>query len=310
VAAHIRGSGVDIRSLDDVELELALSVDSLELPRPDDPAKPEQARFVRRWKRLADFYRHFEPRGRFDLEIAATKTAGVDEKFDLRHARLTARGGSASCLWAPYRAEDLRGSIEFQKHAIFLHNLRGHHDGGFVTVDGWLAGPTYCSEAELFITGERIAFDEYLYAGMPQRFARVIQQFDPCGEFGFSAEMRRGPCVDGARKKWETVIDGGFNGISAVYEHFSYPLGDLTGEVSMANDRLRAYDVRARTANGEGEVSVDADADFSEPSRPIVEVEVKARNLEIDRALIGALPLDVAGLVTHLHPTGRSDWTC
>ena len=305
VSATISGGDERFPTLDDIGFSVRLSIEDLELPRNDSAALPEHARFIERWPALAKFFRRYDPHGRVDVEIEAEKPAGPDEPVVARRVLVTARGCDASYHKLPYRVVDMSGSVEFTPDGATIRNISGEHDGGVVTVDGSVTGYGQQAAAELNITGTEIVIDDALIQTAPARFRDFHDRFDPKGALGISVDLTRPAGTAEQAAPWKTVTTLSFEGLSACYSEFPYPLEGLSGSVALDGPHVRISNVKG-AAGGAG-VEIDGSVALDAGVPVALDLTVRARGVSLDDQFVRCLPVTLQEQVGRFHPTGRFD---
>jgi hypothetical protein len=290
VRATLRSDLEQLQSLDDVEFDVELSALKLRVPRMDDDAPPEQVRFVQRFRALSNAYEDFDPHGVVDLDVHATKKAGADEPVYLRHGLITVLDGDAAFEHFPYRGHNMTGTIEFKPEGVFVRGLRGEHDGGEVTVNGWMAAPNKCAELRFDAVGRHIPIDDALLNALRPNHRRTAMRFDPQGRLDIDVALHRAACVgDEPKGQWSTTVTLNLKENQATYEDFPYPVEGLTGTIIIESDRTRVVDVRGRPMR-EKETSKRQNVEKSKVERSKHEAEEEVLTASKRLADSGATP--------------------
>ncbi|MGB2985706.1 MAG: AsmA-like C-terminal region-containing protein [Phycisphaerae bacterium] len=305
VSATIRGGVKKLITLDDVDFDARLTLERLALPRPDSDSTPAEVRFINHWPQLVHFYRDYNPHGVIDLNIEATRRAGRAEPIVVRRARLTARGGDASCRYFPYRVQNLVGTIEYSPDGVFIRDLRGQRGGGAVTVNGRLAQPTRWATKELAITGTGIPIDDELCRALPARYRKIREQFAPKGTLDVELALTQPAGDDGQAARWESQASIALRGVSANYIGFPYPVDQLTGTLIVDKDSLQVVDVAGRS--GEARISVGGTVTFDQGEISNLDLAVRGEDVAFNDPFLTALPAETRGHVNVFHPSGRFD---
>jgi hypothetical protein len=301
----MRGGLARVMTLDDVDFEITLSMSGLNLPRTGPDAPPDQVRFVKRWDRLAKFFRGYDPHGPVDLEISARRRAGVDEQLEVDSLVVTARGGDASCRFFPYRVRNLSGTVELTPAGVYLRLLRGEHDGGLVTVDGELSAPNRRAAAELKITGVRIPIDRALYNAVSERYRRIHDQFEPNGKLDVELSLSRPRSTGEEPAPWRSRCALSLDDVSASYVGFPYQVEHLSGLLMVEDRRLEVIGVEG--SSGESLIGVDGIVTMTGEASPTFELAIWGKGVTLDDKLFASLPEKMHRRLSRFQPSGRFD---
>lgn len=306
VAADMYGRVEELRTLDDVDFTARLALSDLTLPSKGPAASPQERRFIRRWHPVAAFYKIFDPHGLVDIELDVAKKAGADNPIVARHGLMTVKDGDASCHFFPYRVEHVDGVVEISPEGILLRDLRGEHDGGVVDVDGWLAGPTRCTPADLYITGTKVPIDDALARALKPKYRRIRELFRPHGRLDIELQLTRGDSPDGDRPaKWESAVAVSFLDLTAEYVGFPVPVEHLSGMLSIMGKRLQVVDVRGLL--GRARVNLSGDLTFGKAGPDDMNLTIDASDVRLTDTLLAALPGALEGRVRRFRPAGTFD---
>jgi hypothetical protein len=305
VTADLRSEVKKLATLGDVAFDARIVVEGLTLPRRDPVDHPAEARFIDRWPRLAAFYRDYDPHGTADLEIDAQKNVGADEPIRIRRALLTALSGDASCRFFPYRGYGVTGTVEYTPDGVFVRDLRGHHDGGVVSIDAHLEAPTIEAAKKVTIKGTGIPIDGALVAALPAQYRRIQEQFGPEGAIDVEVELTQPRGTASAPAPWKTGAEVRLLDVAGAYAAVPYPVENISGTILVDRDRLRIEGLMGRS--GDAVIGVQGQVVFSEGAASELELTVDARDVAFDEALRAALPESVGHRLRSFHPRGRFD---
>ncbi len=307
VSATIHGSVARLATfddLDDVDFDARISVKGLNLPQTESDSPAAEIRFINHWRRLAALYRDYDPHGPVDLEIEATNSAGSDEPI-VRRVVLTARGGDASCRFFPYRVRNVEGSVEYTAQGVFLRELHGEHAGGTVSVNGRLAKATKWAAKMVTVKGTGLPIDEALWLGLPERYRRIREQFDPQGTFDALVEFTQPAGTEERPGKRRFKSRVSLRDVSASFVGFPYRVDSLTGTLLIDKGKLEVVDVAGRS--GDARIAVDGSLRFDSERITALDLAVSGRSVPLDDALLSALPAGARDKVQAFHPSGSFD---
>ncbi len=278
-------------SLEDVEMDIKMSLTEFTLPRRGPDATPSEARLIRRFPPLAHFYDDYDPHGVVDVEIDVGLRPGQEQPVTVRRVKLTARQTDSSCRFFPYRVTGLSGVVEYAPEGVFLRNLQGRHGAGRLSVDGWLAAPKRWAEKELTIKGWGIPIDEALTASLSRRYATILDTFNPTGTIDVEVHLAQPQIDPDEHIRWATTTDVTLLDVSATYTKIPYPVEGLTGRLTFGDGRVVVDKVDGRA--GAGEVTVDGTVSLARERVDDIDLAVRGTGLVIDDQLLTALPKTV-----------------
>jgi len=312
VTAKLRSNMAMLRSLDDVDFDVHMVVKGLKIPRPDDPAAPEEARFINRFERLRRTYRDFDAHGRVDIEVEARKQAGIDQPVELKRATIVAQDAQVTCRVFPYRGDRVTGRIDITPDGISIQNVRGEHSGASIMLEGWLAQPNACAEGSFFIRGSDVPIDEALFAALRPSHQAIARRFGPTGRVDLEVILQRPACESATPSNWSSQVTVDLDHTGASFDAFPYPLEHLTGEVVIAGDHAEIHDVRGRPVSASdspapASVSINGQVIYDGGGMTGIDIRVDGRDLPIDDRLLRALPDRMHERVAPFEPKGTFD---
>jgi len=305
VVFHLRGGVERWSTLEDVDFEAGLQVMGLRVPRPHRADRPDEDRFIHYWGRLADIYRDYDPDGLVDVECDVSKRAGKDQPITVKHALVTARGGTSTCRFFPYTFHEVTGRIEYTPEDLRIVDLHGVRGGGEATVNAWLDAPTLAAEKHVDVTARGIEVDGALLAALPSRFRAVAADFHPGGQVDAQVTLRQPEVPRGTRPKWTTATTISLRGVRMQYDRFPYPLENLTGTLTVDGDRLTLQNITGQAEGGR--ISADGAVHFERDSVSHVSLKLRAESTPLDGKLLEALPASFRKPLQELQVRGTID---
>ncbi len=306
VSAAFSSTVTNVASLDDVDFEASIGVREFQLPRYGPHAPFAEDRFVRAWPQLQHIYDRFEPEAIVDLNMDVSKRAGIDEPLELDYAQVWVADGYVCPIYFPLPVGSMSGLIEITPNAVHFQNVGAYHNGGTVITNGYLDNPPAKSTGVMFFDAFDVPFDDALYDAARPRTQRLWDILDPEGNCDVHISFDLVPLADDEWSDWPTHAEIVLKGIDARYEGFPYRVSDISGEVFMTPLRTEvdvwgAHDnasvtVRGFTISDEGE-TVDG------------QLEILGHSMEINDALLGALPPEIEESVAVFRPAGVIDTT-
>ncbi len=269
-------------------VEAAISLKGMELPRYGNDLPPAQKRFIDRVRTVAIAYRDYDPGGPIDLELTFSKPAGKDQRFDVRSAAIIVRGASASSRFFPYRVNDLTGSVQFDCRGFTIGQLCGTHKGGGVCVEGRVDGVRRYSPANIRITGTQLPLDGELHDSLPEAYQRVYDWLDAVGYVDVNVILDRPSGTSEAPPRWQHAWSASFNDLSLRPAGMPGALENVAGQVLSEDHVFRIRDVRGALADGRfqlnGSVVTDAEGLRS------MDVQVETEDAVLNESLASLLP--------------------
>lgn len=287
----------------DLGFELEVDASGLRIPRLDDRAAPREERFIARWQGLRRFYRNFDPGGVVDISASLRKMPGADAVVELRHARITARGGEMTFQGFPYRVTEITGEFTLSPEFVCFSGLHGRHDMGEISAQGWMGGLKLSSPCVLSVVGKGIPLDDDLCAALTARHRRTWDRFSPRGVADIDVVMVRGAGTGGPAP-WSFDIDAQLQGVDAEFDGFPYPLADLVGEVRVRGDVFEVIGVTGRC--GAGTLTADGFVQTSREGVEDIDLRLLADAVPLDGTLVAALPVDGRAQLEPLDASGTA----
>lgn len=290
-------------------VRLDADVRGLLMPQRDPVAAPSPFRLIERVHALTKLYNDFDPSGPADLRFSMVKRPGAGETVDLPYLELAAQGGTATCRFFPYRAEDVRGTVEFTPLGVVVRDMHARHGGGAFVVNAWTSGTSRSHAARVHVAGTNISLDDDLRQAMPFNDQVVFDRFAPSGVADLRVILAR-PEADapGVQCPWHTRVEADLRGVCAEYDAFPYPVTELTGKVVIDGGRF----LLTRLEGTHDGASVVLDGAVLAPNGRVEDVDLTiwAAEAAVDGALCDALSRHRFGLVRDFQPTGTFDAIC
>ncbi|MCO6439107.1 MAG: hypothetical protein J5J06_18595 [Phycisphaerae bacterium] len=300
VVATLVGGGGQLKSLDDVAVDVQLTLRDAELPTLDARVDVSQARFLDRFPPVGEFICDYDPHGFIDLDLNVAKELGADAPFEVRNLLLTAHGGDALPRWFPYRVYDITGTIEMTPDGVVVPLLRGTRNGSEIEFSAWLSDSTRCAEGIMRVKARDVPADDDLLAALPDRYEQICRTFHLGGMFSADLELTRERCEDIMQPKdWHGATRLVLREGNAQYEHLPYRVEDISGNIAIENDMLLLENVRGRS--GSARLALNGTAPVSDDASGQTDLLLSAIDLPIDQKLLEALPEEartrIAGVV-------------
>ena len=231
---------------------------------------------------LRRFLQQYDPRGRGDIDIrakgsfdnwAASQLAGT----------ITCRDVSVLDRKFPYRLDHIAGELEVTDKSVILKNLVCKHGQVDLVVNGHTRKIDQKWSYDIQITSSNMLLDDDLYKALNTEQKRLWFTFTPSGLARIHYSLTRPPNQEKKTMLTVDLIDA-----EAIYQHFPYPLKNLSGMVYVEPGTLELtqvvsqYEGRSITLNGK--------ITEAETERPRYNITIDANDIPIDSTLKTALP--------------------
>ncbi|MHC5060024.1 MAG: translocation/assembly module TamB domain-containing protein [Planctomycetota bacterium] len=231
---------------------------------------------------LRKFLKQYDPRGWGDIDIRLQGT--LNKLIQSRVAgTITCHDVSVLDKKFPYRLDHINGVLEVTEKSVVLKNLACKHDQVNLAINGYTKKINQQWSYDIQITSSNMLLDDDLYKALNTEQKRLWFTFTPSGLAGIRYNLTRPPNQEKA-----TVLEVALIDARAIYQHFPYPLKNLTGRVSVKPGNFELtqvvsqYDGRSITLNGR--------VTDTQTERPRYNVVIDANNIPIDSTLKAALP--------------------
>ncbi len=255
------------------------------------------------------YWRNYDPEGHVDIDCELS--------FDGRawHPKLVVRSirgledVSFACHRFPYRLSRASGMLALTGNVLDAQ-ITGHSGSLPVMLSGRFFNPGPQFTGSIEIRGEKIPFDEPLYAALLKpRSREMLRSLDPRGTFSFYTRLwRDNPQVREVNQYLQVALGGG----SMKYDKFRYELQNLQGTLTMRDGQwsIGADPAHPVTGtNGTGVVSLSGSLATSEAADALT-LAIRGKNVPLDEDLRAALPDEgQRRLWDSLQPHGKIDLT-
>lgn len=258
-----------------------LVIDARDVPMDEElaAALPEQQR---------ETYRQYHLQGQADVRVHVTQSA--ETAWQPEHRATIDLQDVAMVFEAfPYPVEGIQGQMEIGPGGFVIRDLRGTNADAALACDGRVehVGDSYT--ADLTVRGQNVLLDRDLRGALALVAPGLWDNISPEGRVDVVCRLVKDADPDAELR---AEVDLVARDVSIVYRHFPYPLRHCRG-------RLR-YDGRRVIIDGlenvEGATTIAVAGTIDLPPEGGVDsrLAVEASGLEVDPALIGALPSPVA----------------
>ena len=205
----------------------------------------------------------------------------------------------------PYAITDATGVLTIHPHVVDIRNIRGRHGKTPVHIR---RGKVLLRDKDFGLILEDIAapglvFDKDLREALPAALRKVWEQLSPDGRADVTNLLLRYN-VPGAEGKFDYRLMMDARGLKITCRDFPYPFRSITGKVLATPGRVVLKDIVAPAGKGRatlsGTILTGRDGDR-------LDLTIGARGLPVDAALLGAMPKELAPLISRLKPGGTCD---
>lgn len=231
---------------------------------------------------LRRFLQQYDPHGRGDIDIRAKGSFDNWAESQLA-GTITCRDVSILDRKFPYRLDHMLGELEVTEKSAILNNLVCKHGQVDLIVNGYTRNIDQKWSYDIEITSSNMLLDDDLYKALNTEQKRLWFTFAPTGLARIHYKLARQPDQE---RKTDLIVD--LLDAQAVYQHFPYPLKNLTGKVYIEPGTLELdqvvsqYDGRSIILNGK--------ITGTETERPRYNIAIDADDVPIDSTLKTALP--------------------
>ena len=249
-----------------------------------------------------EVFRALRAKGRVQ-RVSANLTQERGKRLDY-NIRAWFEGVSFAHKSFPYHVTEAtigpRGSLTITPAGVELKQILGRHGPAKLTITECtlpLADKT--TGMTLSVKGEDVPVDQTLYAALPARAQRAWRALSPGGVADMTLTLKGSP--PGQQEELDYAIDVRATDMQILPATFPYPFRGIAGHVVITPGGVEIPEltssIGAMKATVKGRIAPRADGDWAE-------LVVRADNLPVDRALLKALPDELAPLVGRLKPGG------
>ena len=184
----------------------------------------------------------------------------------------------------PYQLEQMQGTIEFSGRNLTLNQLKCRHDDVELLISGSIhnLGPT--PEMDFRTTSPNMRFDADLYRALSEPVKKMWFSFTPQGTTAVDYYFQR--FADGTK---DFTLTLGLIDADMVYEHFPYPLENLTGTVTIKPNSVELKQLVAHY-DDDRKVKLDGQVLDLDSPQPNFKIHVQGERIPVDANLIEAMP--------------------
>ena len=308
----------------DYSLELKMEDLVSEMKAPDKTFafyKPLSTEVSGPFNAFHQFLNRYSPSGRMDIELSAS--GNLNRLWQSRvNGKVVCKDVSVCDGRFPYRLEHLSGRIDFTEKEVTLNNLRAEHGDVVLFVNGWTKSFGKDWQYQLRITSGNMTLDGDLHDALNEK-SKKLWAISPPSPDSIAAidhlRIRKGP---NDKKEILTVklLDA-----KTVFQHFPFPLTDLTGSLVFDGDTITVSNLVSRCRGWDINLQGIVTKCFSE--RPAYDVTIRVRDMPWDFILnppqpvgqlqaandanlqefLALLPTSAKKIVSEIRPRGNID---
>lgn len=233
--------------------------------------------------RLRNFLTRYHPTGTGDVRLSFK--GRLD---DLSTARIdgtvTCRDISVLDSTFPYRLEHIQGAIDFSGRNLVLNGLTAEHDDVKLQINGGIENLGPNAQYDIRTTSENLEFNEDLYKALSPSLKQVWYSFTPKGRTAVDYHFQR--FADGST---DLTLRLDLKKAGFIYEHFPYPLQNLTGSIVMKPDSVELQRIVSRY-DDDRRITLNGQVFEITGPKPKFRIHVRAEQIPVDDLLINAMP--------------------
>lgn len=233
--------------------------------------------------RLREFLTRFHPTGTGDIQLSFE---GPLKDLSKTHidGTILSRDVSIRDEEFPYRLDHLQGPVVLSGRNLTLNHLTAKHGPVDLQIDGSIQDLGPNAKIDIRTTSPNMQFDEDLYKALSPSLQQVWYSFTPSGTAGIDYHFQQAEDGDPNLMLTLDLKDTGL-----VYEHFPYPLENMTGKVIMKKDSVQLQDMVSHYDDGR-RVTLNGYVQELESPQPKFDIHVVAERIPVDEELINAMP--------------------
>lgn len=248
---------------------------------------------------LRAFLERYSPQGLIDIDIRCVGFLSELSKPKLS-GTITSRDASIRDRTFPYLIDHITGSVEMSGTGVVLNDLHGSHDDVKLNITGYTKKIDGQSEYDIQITSANMEFDDDLYRALSTRRKHLWFIFTPSGVAKIHQRFSRAP---GQQAKSILTVD--LVDVDAVYQHFPYPLKNLTGTVTFERNQFVIKEVVSKYQGRE--IRMKGVVTETQSDRPRFNITINAIDIPIDNVLMIALPVTQRKFYEHFDVDALTD---
>lgn len=263
-----------------------------------------------------------------DAPAAAVVNAAAQDATSLQPAsppapvaydlKMTVRDGTLRPFGRAFNATDVAAVLRLTPDSLVIESARGRRGGGEVSAKGTIDWPTGTPRVLIDGTATKLPFDAALYELLPQSARKAWDETKPEGTANLelhydSAAIAKRDATRSLAAEDLTPNEAPAtrpspgvrftltpDHLAMTLKSMPYKLDELTGKITVEDDRVTISDVTGR--HGGGKALIAGNGTLGE--RPVWDLRLGGEKLALDDALRTALPSTLADLVKALKLEG------
>jgi hypothetical protein len=233
--------------------------------------------------RVRRFLTRFHPTGTGDVRLTFQGLLEDLSKTQI-HGTIVSRDVSVVYDMFPYRLDHLQGTITFTGRELTLDQVTARHGEVELQIDGSVGNFGPHPTIDLRTTSENMRFDEDLYNALNPSIKQVWHSFSPRGTTGVDYRYQRG---EDDTKEMALTLE--LKDAGLVYEHFPYPLENMTGQVVISKEGVTLRDIVSHY-DDERNVTLNGEVRIRDAEQPEINIHIEAEEIPVKNELIDAMP--------------------
>ncbi len=202
----------------------------------------------------------------------------------------------------PYEVSGVGGELTIVPERVLIRDLRGVHRKTPITINGQVFLQQEELGVDLRVEAKDVRLDRELFEALPSEFKDVWRTLRPGGRADVAVSVQYK--VPSQAEKVDYQLDINATDAEMTYQDFPYTLRGLSGHIVATPTRIVLDGLKAR----EGKMSAALNGFILLGDRRDKAVlSIHAKNVPIDKALIGALPKEMSSLTKRFRYGGTLD---
>ncbi|MEI6505418.1 MAG: AsmA-like C-terminal region-containing protein [Planctomycetota bacterium] len=285
----VRGSGQFSGWSQDADFDFLVEADRMLVGRHWEGFLPQA--IATHWSKLL-------PAGEVDLRAHIVRRRGaVTPDISLR-----CRNVSLTYYRFPYRVDRTVGTVTLKDDLLSMH-LTGEAGGHPVHVEA-AVGTVAGGRGFVEVRGDDMRIDDALLVAMPARSADIVRSLRGSGAFDFVFRHDRSPEFTGG---FANSLGIRLTQCSMAYAGFPYPLGDVSGSISMNRGNWTIGEITG--SNDTGVVRCTGTLKRIGDDDGELTLNLAGTNVVLERELRDALPSGMRRIWDDVDPRGNAEFT-
>lgn len=234
-------------------------------------------------EKVQQFSARFHPRGTGDVRLTFKGLLDDLSKTEI-HGTVTSRDISVLDETFPYRLDHLQGSATLTGRDLTINQLMAEHGEVDLAIAGSIRNFGPSARYDISTTSSNMQLDEDLYQALTPSLKQVWYSFTPKGTAGINLHYKS----DEAGIS-DVTLAVELKGTGLVYEHFPYPLENMTGKAELKREHVKLLDIVSHYDDSR-QVTLNGEVLGLETPQPEYNIQIEAEEIPVDELLIDAMP--------------------